>query len=45
MLIFLKLNGFELCYTQKELSDIILKVASGEKNDEDMLYWIIEHQV
>lgn len=31
MLIFLKLNGFELCYTQQELSDIILKVLSGEK--------------
>lgn len=45
MLIFLKINGFELCYTQKELSDIILKVASSEKSDEDMLHWIIEHQI
>ena len=29
MLVFLALNGYELSYTQKELSDIILDLASG----------------
>ena len=31
MLVFLALNGVELTYSQKELSDIILAVAAGEK--------------
>ena len=31
MLVFLSVNGLELCYTQQELSDIILQVAAGEK--------------
>lgn len=44
MLVFLMLNGIELSYTQKELSDIILGVASSNITFEDMLKWIIEHQ-
>lgn len=44
MLVFLALNGYELFYTQKELSDIILALASGELRAEDMLQWIINHQ-
>ena len=44
MLVFLMLNGYELAYKQKELVDIILKLAAGEKNVEDILRWIISHQ-
>lgn len=44
MLLFLYFNNVELSYTQEELSNIILMVASGEKNYEDLLDWIIEHQ-
>ena len=42
-LTFLALNGVELEYTQEKLSDIFLKLASGEAKYEDLLAWIIEH--
>ena len=42
-LTFLALNGVELQYTQEELSDIFLKLASGEAKYEDLIAWIIEH--
>lgn len=45
MLIFLSLNGIELDYTQNELSDMVLKVASGDLSFDDMVQWIIKHQV
>ena len=45
MLLFLYFNNVELSYTQKELSAIILMIASSEKNYEDLLDWIIEHQI
>lgn len=45
MLVFLAINGYELSYTQKELSDMILEVASGEKNYEDILQWLLDHQL
>lgn len=44
MLVFLALNGVELSYSQKELSDIILAVATGEKEYEDLLSWLLKHQ-
>ena len=44
MLVFLALNGYELAYSQKELSDIILDVASGTTGCEELLDWIIKHQ-
>lgn len=44
MLVFLALNGYELSYSQKELSDTILALASGEIGAEDILKWIIKHQ-
>lgn len=44
MLVFLSLNKIELEYTQKELADVILKVASGDISFEKLLEWIIEHQ-
>jgi len=45
MLVFLSVNGYELPYTQKELSDLILNVADGEKGYENILEWILEHQI
>ncbi|MBQ7671017.1 MAG: type II toxin-antitoxin system death-on-curing family toxin [Clostridia bacterium] len=44
MLVFLALNGYSFSYTQEELSDIILAVASGEKNSQDLLLWLKSHQ-
>ncbi|MCM1430779.1 MAG: type II toxin-antitoxin system death-on-curing family toxin [Muribaculaceae bacterium] len=44
MLVFLALNGYELLYSQAELSNIILAVADGEAGAEDILQWILEHQ-
>ena len=45
MLVFLAINGYELNYTQKELSDLILYVADGKRNYEDILQWILEHEI
>lgn len=45
MLVFLALNKIELDYTQTELSDTILKVASDEYSFEDLLKWILDHQL
>ncbi len=45
MLVFLVLNGYELSYTQNELSDLILNVADGKQGYEDILKWILEHQI
>ena len=44
MLVFLALNGRELEYTQKELSNIILEIAAGSKECDDLLQWIIEYE-
>ena len=44
MLVFLALNGYELSYSQKELSDVILELASGNIGEKEILQWIIEHQ-
>lgn len=45
MLVFLSLNGYELEYTQKELSDLILDVAADKKQYEDILQWLLEHEL
>ena len=45
MLVFLAVNGYELKYTQNELADLILDVADGKKVYEDLLKWILEHQI
>lgn len=45
MLIFLALNGVELQHSQKELSDVILKLSAGEIAAEDLSSWILSHQV
>ena len=44
MLVFLALNGYELAYTQQELSGAILDLASGKMDADDILQWIISHQ-
>lgn len=44
MLVFLALNGYELVFSQKELSDTILALAAGKIHADDFLQWIIEHQ-
>lgn len=45
MLVFLALNGYEVEYTQKELSDLILDVAADRKQYEDILQWLLTHQM
>ena len=44
MLVFLALNGYELYYSQKELSDVILALASSDIGEKEILQLIIEHQ-
>lgn len=41
----LALNGYEIEYTQKELSDLILAVAANKKQYEDILQWLLVHQM
>ena len=45
MLVLLELNGYEMEYTQKELSDLILDVAADRKQYEDILHWLLAHQM
>lgn len=45
MLVFLALNGIELKYTQEELYTVILDVAAGTCSLEELLNWIVVHQV
>ena len=45
MLVFLALNGIELEYTQQELSDMVLDVAADKLQFEDMVKWVIKHQI
>lgn len=45
MLVFLALNNIELEFAQDELSDIFLGVASGDSGFEELLEWIISHQL
>ena len=44
MLVFLALNGIELQYTQKELYEMVLAVADGSWEYEDVFRWVLEHQ-
>ena len=45
MLVFLTLNGIELSYTQKELYEVILSIASNNLGYDDLLDWILKHQI
>lgn len=44
MLVFLALNGITLTYTQQELADIILQVASGQADYNALFHWLIFHE-
>ena len=45
MLVFLALNKIELDYTQDELVSMILSVADSKCSFNELLNWIIEHQL
>ena len=45
MLVFLEINGLIVDYTQKELYETILSIADDSLEYEDLLKWILEHQV
>lgn len=45
MLVFLALNGIEIDYTQKELYQIILDLASGKLELDSLTHWLVEHQL
>jgi death-on-curing protein len=45
MLVFLSINGIELNYTQKELIEITLSVAGGGAGSDELLAWILNHQL
>lgn len=42
-LLFLKLNGVELSYSQNELIEFGLNIASGKMNKEDIKNWLHSH--
>ena len=43
MLIFLKINGIDLNYTQEELIDFGLKIASGKMQKDEIKEWFGNH--
>lgn len=43
MLIFLELNCIELQYTQNELIELGLGIASGQLNYDGILNWLVKH--
>lgn len=45
MLVFLALNGIELDYTQEELYMVILDVAADRSGYDELLDWILKHQI
>ncbi len=45
MLVFLALNGYEMEYAQKELSDLVLDIAADRKQYDDILHWLLVHQM
>ena len=43
MLIFLKINGIDLNYSQEELIDFGLKIASGKMQKDEIKEWFVNH--
>lgn len=43
MLVFLAINHIELEYTDRELINLILEIASGAKNENQLLSWLQKH--
>ena len=44
MLVFLALNGVVLDYTQEDLADAFLNLASGKIGFEELLQWVLAHE-
>lgn len=44
MLVFLAINGIELCFDDDELVNTVLNVAEGKTKFEELFKWVIEHQ-
>ena len=44
VLLFLKLNTENIVYTQKELIDFGLNIASGKMSKDDIKNWLINHR-
>lgn len=45
MLVFLWLNGYTLEYQDEEMINIILELASGKITADQLMSWIIDHQM
>lgn len=45
MSLLCKLNSITLVYTQQELIELGLAVASGNKNEEEIFEWIVSHKM
>jgi len=45
MLVTLAENGIRLRYTQVELQQVILDVASGAASFDDLLAWVLDHEI
>jgi death-on-curing protein len=45
MLTVLSMNGIELEYTQKELYDVILSVAASNTTYDELLEWVLFHEI
>ncbi len=45
MLVFLLMNGVELAYSQAELIELGLSLAAGQRSYEEVLRWIVNHQL
>jgi death-on-curing protein len=39
------MNGIELEYTQKELYEIILDIAAGKVSFDELLSWVLNHEL
>ena len=44
MLVFLELNGMKVECSDEELIVLGLGIAAGKFRDEDIMFWIVEHQ-
>jgi len=45
MLVTLAMNGINLKYTQRELYEIVLSIASGKVSFDEFLGWTLAHEV
>lgn len=43
LLVLLELNGYHVNATNEEFADIIMGIASSEKDDEDLKNWVDKH--